>query len=75
MNGQIKKTPPTLVLVYGQDFHAGLPSGEDAELLWEDGDVEPGRPPAEMWRLEPCSVHPEGSDPHETGLSAQTFEY
>ncbi len=60
-------TQNPLFVAYGQDFHVGLPSGEDAELLWEDGGVGPWRPPAEMWRVQSLCVHPESSDPHETG--------
>lgn len=53
--------------VHGEAVPPGLPPGEDAVVLREDGAAEAGGPPAALRRLQHVCVQAEGPDPHATG--------
>lgn len=57
----------------GKAVHARLPPCEDAEQLREGGAAESGGAAAEIRRLQPVRVCPEGSDPHERGEVPQGY--
>lgn len=59
---------------HGEDLHASLPSCEDAELLWEDGDSEFRGTSAALWRFQSLCVCPKSPNPNARGQSSLNRE-
>lgn len=59
---------------HGEDLHASLPSCENAELLWKDGDSEFRGTSAALWRFQSLCVCPKSPNPNARGQSSLNRE-